>query len=193
MATIDAPVTSGWGDYQEAKEDCAQLGDYGQQPLYFVFKANVDSGLSEEEQDTVRNADTVIAFVGTKQSDASEGKDRDNLDLPRNEADMVKEVAALNPRTIVYIQAVGQINVEEFKDEVPAIFWCTYNGQAQGNAAGRLLFGEANPSAKLTFSWYSDVDQLPDMGDYNIRSSDNNAGRTYQYFTGDVTYPFGYA
>ena len=94
--------------------------------------------------------------------------------------------------TIVYIQAVGQINVEEFKDEVPAIFWCTYNGQAQGNAAGRLLFGEANPSAKLTFSWYSDVDQLPDMGDYNIRSSDNNAGRTYQYFTGDVTYPFGY-
>ena len=192
LATIDAPVTSGWGDYQEAKEDCAQLGDYGQQPLYFVFKANVDSGLSEEEQDTVRNADTVIAFVGTKQSDASEGKDRDNLDLPRNEADMVKEVAALNPRTIVYIQAVGQINVEEFKDEVPAIFWCTYNGQAQGNAAGRLLFGEANPSAKLTFSWYSDVDQLPDMGDYNIRSSDNNAGRTYQYFTGDVTYPFGY-
>jgi len=98
----------------------------------------------------------------------------------------------LNPNIIVCIQAVGQMNVEPFKDEVKAITWSTYNGQAQGNAIGRILYGEKNPSARLTFSWYTSLYQLDDIANYDLRGQEDTYGRTYQYFDGDITYPFGY-
>ncbi|HJB57600.1 MAG TPA: glycoside hydrolase family 3 C-terminal domain-containing protein [Candidatus Flavonifractor intestinipullorum] len=192
--------TDSWSNYEDHTIELNLGGGYTDQPIYFVLnEVSRSAEFTEEEQQTIKNADAVVVFAGTRPGENGFAEERDgqNLNLPNNQSAVINTVASLNENTVVYLQAVSQINIEPFKDDVKGIFWSTYNGQAQGNAAGRLLFGEANPSAKLPFTWYTDVEQLADIKDYQMSSdttdgSEGNLGRTYQYFTGDVTYPFGY-
>lgn len=191
VTTIDTQPTSEWSDYQPFDSGACDFGGYTDK-LYVVFRAVGTADFTQEEEQAIREADSVVVYIGTQINYSGEGNDRKSLDLPNNEDEMVNQVAALNPRTVVYIQTVGPVNVEPFKDNVPALLWCTYNGQAQGNAAGRLLFGQKNPNAKLPFTWYADESQLPTIDEYDVRSSEEYNGWTYQYFKGDITYPFGY-
>jgi beta-glucosidase len=58
--------------------------------------------------------------------------------------------------------------------------------------AAALLFGRQNPSGHLNFTWCADDSQLPDMSNDNLTPAQTGGlGRTYQYFTGTPTYPFG--
>jgi beta-glucosidase len=74
----------------------------------------------------------------------------------------------------------------------PAVLWSSYNGQRKGEALADVLFGRTSPSGRLPFTWYRDAGQLPALGDYGIRPSAASPGRTYMYFTGTPSYPFGH-
>ncbi len=187
--------TGGWGSYRTYTSEAGLGTGFDDQQLYLVWSQNIEStGLTNADKAAIAAADAVVYFAGTRPGENGfrEESDGTTLDLPNDQTQMIQAVAALNANTIVYMQTVSQVNVEPFKDDVKAMLWSTYNGQAQGNAAGRILFGEVNPSAKLPFTWYTDVSQLADIKDYQMRADETCNGRTYQYFTGDVTYPFGY-
>lgn len=136
--------------------------------------------------------DAVVVYVGTDNKVADEGKDRPSLALPGAQAELVKEVAAANPRTIAYLETIGEVDVNSFAGQVPAMLWSSYNGQRKGEALADVVLGKVSPSGHLPFTWYGDESQLPAMGDYAIRPTSTTAGRTYMYFTGKVAYPFGY-
>ncbi len=56
-----------------------------------------------------------------------------------------------------------------------------------------MLIGKQNPSGHLNFTWYKDDSQLPAMANYGLTpAATGGVGRTYQHFTGQPTYPFGY-
>lgn len=207
-APVELPGNTGsWTTYEtytmsldEAMEgeDLSAIED-----VYLVFYRTVDetadAEFSDDEVAAIKAADAVIYYAGTTNDDGSEGDDRTTLALPRSQSDIINAVVGLNANTVVYMQAMGQMDVEEFIDNIPAFVWVSYNGQAQGNAMARIIFGETNPSGRLAFTWYTDIAQLNDNEDYTMRSTYNeetesydNYGRTYQYFEGDVTYPFGY-
>ena len=99
---------------------------------------------------------------------------------------------AANPDTVVYLETMGQVDTSGFQPQLPAMLWSSYNGQRQGAALADVLLGNANPSGQLPFTWYGNLNQLPAIGDYSIRPTATTDGRTYMYFTGNVTYPFGY-
>jgi beta-glucosidase-like glycosyl hydrolase len=173
--------------------DNGTLGDYGQEgtaghPYAYTLDAAAEQ--------TIRDADAVIVVVGTTNAEASEEMDRVNIDLPRFQDEVVNKVAALNNHTVVWMQSVGTMDIEAFRSnpKVPSIIWTNYNGQHQSITAANILFGRTNPSGKLPMTWYSDLDQLGSVWDYGITPATTEAGygRTYQYFTGDVSYPFGY-
>ena len=70
--------------------------------------------------------------------------------------------------------------------------WTGYNGQAQGTAMAKILFGEVNPGGKTSLTWYKSLNDLPDFNDYTLRGGAGKNGRTYWYFNKDVSYEFGY-
>ena len=75
----------------------------------------------------------------------------------------------------------------------PAILFSGYNGESQGTALADVMFGQQDPSGHLDFTWYKDDSQLPPMADYGLTPARTGGlGRTYLYFTGTPTYPFGY-
>jgi len=79
---------------------------------------------------------------------------------------------------------MGMVEVEEFKNNpnIPGIIWTRIQWTGTGAAMAKILFGEVNPGAKLSFSWYKSVRDLPEFGDYNLRGGDGKSGRTYWYY-----------
>ena len=142
--------------------------------------------------DAVKGYDAVVVVAGTDGSTASEDHDRSTTALPGAQASMIRQVEAANPRTVAYLQTVGSVDVRSFKKTTPAMLWSSYAGQRQGAALADVLLGRTNPSGHLPFTWYRDDSQLPSILDYGIRPSQASPGRTYMYFTGSPSYPFGH-
>ncbi|NHD16990.1 MULTISPECIES: glycoside hydrolase family 3 C-terminal domain-containing protein [unclassified Actinopolyspora] len=146
-------------------------------------------------QESVRKSadyDAAIVYAGTDESTAKEDQDRKSIDLPKPQTSLINEVAARNPDTVVYMETIGQVDVSSFSSDVSAMLWSSYNGQRKGQALADVLLGKQNPSGHLPFTWYRDESQLPAMGDYSIRQSGSGPGRTYMYFDGQASYPFGH-
>ena len=140
----------------------------------------------------VKGYDAVVVVAGTDNTTASEDHDRANLALPGAQASMISQVEAANPRTVLYLETAGPVETGSFAATTPAMLWSSYNGQQQGAALADVLFGATNPAGHLPFTWYADTGQLPSITDYAIRPSAGNPGRTYMYFDGSASYPFGY-
>ncbi len=170
------------------------LGIKGSQDLYFIFREPQRESVDQETLKKVASADVAIVFVGTDQNTGREESDRFSLSLPGNQMQLIQSVAAVNPNTIVVMQTMGMVEVEDIKQNsnIPGIIYTGYNGQAQGTAMAKILFGEVNPGGKTSVTWYRSVKDLPDFGDYRLRGDKNRNGRTYWYFDKDVSYEFGY-
>ena len=170
------------------------LGITGPQNLFFVFHEPEAPATDKETLDLASSSDVALIFVGTDQSTGREESDRFSLMLPGNQLELIKAVAAVNQNTIVVIQAMGMVEIEQFKNNVniPGIIWTGYNGQAQGTAIAKILFGDVNPGGKLNITWYKSVNDLPEFNDYTLRGGPGKTGRTYWYYDKDVSYEFGY-
>ncbi|MBN2863591.1 MAG: glycoside hydrolase family 3 C-terminal domain-containing protein [Bacteroidales bacterium] len=171
-----------------------QLGLTGPQTLYLVYRASALAGIDKETIDMASSADVAIVFTGTDDQTANEESDRLTLTLPGNQYELIDAVAKVNPNTIVVMQTLGMVEVEQFKDNpnVAGIIWTGFNGQAQGAAMARILFGDVNPGGKLNATWFKSVNDLPPITDYTLRGGNGKNGRTYWYFNKDVSYEFGY-
>jgi beta-glucosidase len=86
----------------------------------------------------------------------------------------------------------GMEDVTSFASKVPAMLWSSYNGMRKGQALADVLLGKYDPSGRLPFTWYRNASELPPITDYAIRPGGGEPGRTYMYFRGPVSYPFGY-
>jgi beta-glucosidase len=139
-----------------------------------------------------KNYNAVVAVVGTDASTGTEGVDRTSLALPGAQASMISQLEAANPNTAVYMETMGDVDTSPFLSTTPTLLWSSYNGQRQGAALADVLFGKVDPSGHLPFTWYANQDQLPPTTDYTLQPTPTTDGRTYMYFTGDVTWPFGY-
>jgi beta-glucosidase len=121
----------------------------------------------------------------TVPSDGREGRDRESIGLA--EEQLVKQVYAVNRKTIVILVSSFPFAINWTQANVPAILHMAHSSQDEGTALAEVLFGDYNPGGHLVETWPKSLDQLPPMMDYNIRD-----GRTYMYFKGKPLYPFGY-
>lgn len=200
ISTLEATKASGkrvggvYGASTPMEAKVNRLGYNGPQTLYLVYKAAEDEEIDQATLETAKNADVAVVFVGTDENTATEEADRLTLQLPGNQVNLIKAVAAVNKNTIVVMQTLGCVEVDEFKDleNIPGILWTGYNGQAQGSAIAKILFGDVTPGGKLNATWYKSVRDLPAITDYTLRGGEGKNGRTLWYFDKPVSYEFGY-
>lgn len=117
--------------------------------------------------------------------DGREGRDRETLTLSQEQ--LVKQVMAANPRTIMVLVSSFPFTINWSQAHVPAILQMAHSSQDEGWAIAQALFGDYNPGGHTVVTWPASMDQLPPMMDYDIRH-----GRTYMYLKGQPLYPFGY-
>jgi beta-glucosidase len=120
----------------------------------------------------------------------SEGKrsqgDRQGLELPDAQEELLKALHATGKPVVLVLLNGSPISLNWASEHIPAILEAWYPGQSGGMAIAEALFGDYNPGGRLPLTFYRSVADLPAFTDYAMR------GRTYRYFQGPVTYPFGW-
>ena len=106
-------------------------------------------------------ADAVILALGEPENYSGEGRSRAELDLPGPQTELARQVVQANPNTAVLLFNGRPLVLTELAETVPAILEMWYPGTETGNAAARLLWGDANPCGKLSAGLARSVGQYP--------------------------------
>ena len=150
-----------------------------------------------------RAADVAIVIGGLiheKPFDC-EGEDRKALGLPWGQDELIRRVAAANPRTIVVIVSGSPVEMGGWLDRVPAVVQAWYGGTEGGNALAGVLFGDVNPSGKLPCTYPKRIEDTPAaaVGEYPGRNGTVHYAEGllvgYRWFDAkqiEPLFPFGY-
>ena len=134
-----------------------------------------------------KQADVAIVYVGTTMDIEWEGRDRNALGLPGDQEELVEQVVAANPRTVVVLMNGGPLTIPWIKEHAPAVIEAWWCGEEGGNAIADVIFGTVNPAGRLPLTVYASPAQVPPIDEY-----DPTKGFTYLYLRGAPLYPFGH-
>lgn len=135
-----------------AFESLVQRGvEFQYAPGYSTAKKNKtsDDTFVAEAVEKAKNAETVLLFIGLTDEFETEGCDRKHLHIPPLHERLVNEVLKVNKNVVVVLSGGAAIEMP-WADEVPAILNDFLTGQACGSAVCDVLYGDVNPSGKLS-------------------------------------------
>jgi len=159
----------------------------------------IDQALIDEAVKGVRSADVALLYISLPASKESEGSDRPDLDLTRQQVMLIKAVTAVQPKTVVILNNGAPVVMNEWIDGAAAVLEAWMMGQAGGGAIADVLFGKVNPSGKLTESFASKLADTPAYINYPGENGQVRYGEGifigYRYYDAKqipVQFPFGY-
>lgn len=159
------------------------------------------SGLSEpgdriaEAKSVCEHSDVVVVCLGLDASlEGEEGDtgneygsgDKPNLSFPGLQNELLKACVESGKPVIVVVLAGSSMNLDYAKENAKATVLGWYPGAQGGRAVAQVLFGKKSPEGKLSVTFYSEKNTLPDATDYSMKN------RTYRYMQENPLYPFGY-
>ncbi|ADH66465.1 glycoside hydrolase family 3 C-terminal domain-containing protein [Nocardiopsis dassonvillei] len=107
------------------------------------------AALREEAVRAASEADTAVVFLGLAEHQESEGFDREHIELPAEQLDLLAAVVRAQPRTVVVLSHGGVLRLAPVAELAPAVLDGALLGQAGGGAIADVLFGRVNPSGRL--------------------------------------------
>lgn len=121
--------------------------------------------VSDAAKTLAAKADIVVIAAGFDTDSESEGADR-TFDLPIGQEELIREISAANPRTIVAVTSGGNVDPGNWLDHIPAYLEMWYPGEAGGTALADILFGAINPSGRLPATFERRRDENPTVNSY---------------------------
>lgn len=152
----------------------------------------------KEAVDVARRSDVVVAVVGESQGMSGEASSRADITLPGRQLDLLKALKATGKPLIVVLMSGRPLALKWENENADAILETWFAGTEAGNAIADVLFGDYNPSGKLTATFPQVVGQIP------LYYNHKNTGRPYngddldkyksRYLdvSNEPLYPFGF-
>ena len=109
-------------------------------------------------------ADAAVVVVGLDGDWETEGRDRESLELPGRQVELIEAVAAVQPRTVVVVLAGSPVDVS-WAPSVPAVLWGWFPGQEGGRAIADVLFGDVEPGGRLPCTFPKRLEDTPSFLD----------------------------
>ncbi|MDR0530479.1 MAG: glycoside hydrolase family 3 C-terminal domain-containing protein [Oscillospiraceae bacterium] len=145
-----------------------------------------------------QHCDAAVVFAGLPESMDSEGADRRHMDLPPCQDELIREIAKVQPNLVVVLHNGSAVTLP-WANDVNAILESFLAGEAVGEAQIDLLYGDANPSAKLAETFPLRLQDTPCYGNFpgspktvEYRESIFVGYRYYDTAQKDVRFPFGH-
>ena len=105
-------------------------------------------------------SDVAVVVVGTTAEVESEGFDRTTLALPGRQDELVRQVLAANPRTVVVVNSGAPVLLPWAQDAA-AVLLSWFAGQEYGDALADVLVGDVEPGGRLPMTWPASEEGLP--------------------------------
>ncbi|MEA3326834.1 MAG: glycoside hydrolase family 3 C-terminal domain-containing protein [Chloroflexota bacterium] len=130
--------------------------------IQFLYKSLIggEGDLVERAVRLAKGSDAAIIVAGLPDLYESEGQDRPDMALPGGQEGLIRAVTAVNPNTVVVVNAGAPVAMP-WANDVDALFLVYYPGQEGGHALADILFGDVNPSGKLTVSFPERLEDNP--------------------------------
>ena len=165
----------------------------------FPRDGRTDSQLQQEALDIANQSDIIIAVMGEAAEMSGESTSRVDLNIPDAQKDLLKKLVGTG-KPVVLVLFTGRPLTLVWEDEnVPAILNVWFPGTEAGNAVADVLFGDVNPSGKLTATFPRSVGQVPISYSYkHTGRAPSKEKPSEKYRTGYIDetyeplYPFGY-
>ena len=158
-----------------------------------------DAKLEAEAVETAKNADVVLMFLGLPEAAESEGFDRETLDIPAKQVELLKAVATENKNIVVVLSNGSVVSVAPWAGNAKGILESWLLGQAGGPALADVIFGKVSPSGKLAQTIPMDINDDPSMINWPGEEGHVDYGegvfvgyRYYDTYDKAVDYPFGF-
>lgn len=162
-----------------------------------AFRDNVPLDM-DKAVEKAQEAKVAVIFAGLPDSFECEGYDRNHMDLPRCQNELIERVASVQPNTVVVLHCGSPVHMP-WKDRVAAILCMYLGGEGVGEATHALLYGDVNPSGKLAETWPLRLEDNPSFlnfpGDEHEVHYAEGIYVGYRYYDKKkmaVAYPFGY-
>jgi beta-glucosidase len=139
----------------------------------------------EKAVNLAAESDIAIIVVGIEEG---EFRDRAYLNLPGEQEELIKKVAATGKPIIVVLVGGSAITMNNWINEVDGIIDVWYPGEQGGNAVAEVLLGNYNPAGRLPITFPIFEGQLPLV--YNHKPT--GRGDDYNNLTGQPLFPFGF-
>ena len=145
-----------------------------------------------------KQADVVILSIGERRDMTGEAKSRSNITIPGVQEDLLKAMLSTGKPVVVLINAGRPLVFNYTADHATAILYTWWLGSEAGNAIADVLFGDYDPSAKLTMTFPLSIGQIPVYyNHFNTgRPALNDSDRYYRSAYTDLSiyprYEFGY-
>ncbi len=154
--------------------------------------------MTEEAVSIANQSDVIVAVVGEASEMSGESSSRSDLTIPLSQQHLLKELKKTGKPLVLVIMSGRPLVLNWENENADAILFTWHAGQEAGNAIANVLFGNYNPSGKLTTSFPRNVGQVPIYYNY-LNTGRPNAGDEFQKFRSNYLdvpnsplFPFGF-
>ena len=161
-----------------------------------VVETRTSAELLAEAVEAAKNADVVVAVLGESSSMSGEAASRSDIGIPESQAHLLKALVATGKPVVLVLVNGRPLTLTWENEHVPAILEAWAPGIEGGNAIADVLFGNYNPSGKITMTFPRSVGQIPIY--YNHKNTGrpmdekNKFSSKYLDIPNEPLFPFGY-
>ena len=146
-----------------------------------------------------QDADVIVAALGESAEMSGESSSRSNIEIPQVQKELLQALLKTGKPVVLVLFTGRPLALKDENDRVPAILNVWFGGTESGLAIADVLFGEVNPSAKLTTTWPQTVGQVPLYYNHKNTGRPLKPGSGFEKFrsnyldvSNEPLYPFGY-
>ena len=152
-----------------------------------------------EALDAAKNADVIVAALGESAEMTGESSSRSNIEIPAVQRELLKALLKTGKPVVLVLFTGRPLAISWENENVPAILNVWFGGSEAGYAIADILFGDVNPSGKLTTTWPQNIGQVPLYYNHKNTGRPLEDGHWFEKFrsnyldvSNDPVYPFGY-
>lgn len=149
--------------------------------------------------ETANKADVVVAVVGEASEMTGEAASRSDITIPESQRNLLKALAQTGKPLVIVLMSGRPLVLNTENQIATSILQVWFQGHEAGNAIADVLFGNYNPSGKLTMSFPQNVGQIPIYYNHKNTGRPQPEGQTAQKFhsnyldvSNDPLFPFGF-
>lgn len=176
-------------------EFAAKINVFG--PRILIDARTPEAMMAEAVSQALRS-EVVVAVIGEATEMSGESSSRSDITLPEPQKKLIRALKKTGKPLVLVMMSGRPLEMEEEYDLADAILLVWHPGVEAGNAIADVLFGDYNPSGKLTMTFPRNVGQIPVY--YNHKNTGRpNPGDQFQKFRSNYLdspnsplFPFGY-